>query len=369
VRSRAFALLAAATTFGATVFAHAIVTALGFAMQAVSGPLTGGPALYAIFVDGLAGAGIVLWELHRAAGVITRGAECVEAAETARAQAGVLGRPALAVVTLYLVLRVCDEPGMREPLSAGLAAAGAMVGAAAVALFCLIILPLALARMRFGEQMIASANRAREDLERLTATLEFLAQPRWALSLSGSAIVLFAPVFFDHARGPDGHMALAVLEMWNSQVVAFYGTVAGVVVIAWSCLKDWRGALSCTTADVVAATVGAWLSLHTGLVPGFDAPLGDENAVRVWDLVAAGTAVMAGQTFALAAASAETGAAAGTAVALCACLAWLISCAATPGALLPITGIVALVLSRCFRMALDTLFPRYRSVDEVFRRK
>jgi hypothetical protein len=218
--------------------------------------------------------------------------------------------------------------------------------------------------------MIASANRAREDIERLTMPLEFLAEPRWAFSTSGSAIVLLALVLFDRARAPDGRMVSVVLEMWNSQAVTFYGTALAVFVIAWRWLKGWRGALACTVATVFAATLGAWLLLHAGLVPGLDVPLGLGSAIRGWDLVAAGTAIIAGLMLQPAAGFGEGNDAARTGTVLCTGLAWLIPCAVTPGAFLPVAGVAAaLVLMPCCYVALNTLLPRYRSVEEVFGRK
>lgn len=377
LRSRELALVAAATVFGAVVLAHGIVTTLGLGVQGVLGAIADfsgqGPedAAYAIFLDGLAGIAIVLWTLQGAAAAIAQGADSATAADTARARSLLLGRPLLLVVTIYLLLPLYYQFRFLgfAPLSfIEISAIAAIVGAATVAFFCFVVLPLIIDGARFDERMIARANRAQEDIERLTMPLEFLAAPRWALSVSGSAMVVAALVFFDRVRVPDGLTGFAVLESWNFQAVTFYGTVLAVLVIAWRWLRGWRGAVACTVAAVFAATLGAWLSLHAGLVPGLDAPLRD--GIRVWDLVTAGTAIIAGQMLVLAAGIGGVTTIPRAGSVLCIGLAWLISCAATPGVLLPIAGTAAaLVLLPCFQVALDTLLPRYRSVEEVFGRK
>jgi hypothetical protein len=370
MRSRELALLAAATVCGAVVSAHAIVTALAAVAHAVFGPLADASATYAVFLDGLAAIGIVLYALHGAAAVISQGEDSASAADAARTQAVRLGCPALLAVMLSLVLRLCYRIGVLGAPSSVMAVASAIIGAAAVAFFCVVAMPLVIAVMRFDEHTIARANRAREDIERLALPLEFAAQPRWALTICGVAIVLLALVLFDRVRGPDGTMAFAVLAMCNARAVATYGMVMAVLAITWRMSKSWRGALACTAADVFAATLGAWLSLHAGLVPGLDFPLGGGSAIRAWDLVTAGLAVVAGQMLGLIAQSGRESITARSGVALCTGLAWLICCAATPGALLPLTGTAAaLVLLPCLRVALDTLLPRYRSVEEVFGRK
>jgi hypothetical protein len=126
--------------------------------------------------------------------------------------------------------------------------------------------------------------------------------------------------------------------------------------------------------------------LRTGLVPPVDAKFFDFVVLRAWEIATIGTAGIAGLIFlagsaaggraydaatAQLSATAALSASAGTIVciALMASLASVI--ALSPGGALPaIAGAVAaLLLMPCCRVALFTLFPRFRSAEEVFRRK
>lgn len=126
----------------------------------------------------------------------------------------------------------------------------------------------------YTEEFIARANLAREAWERRMAPLGFIAQARWAFSLSGAALVLATLAGF-------GMRGLHLGEAWP------YFPIAGVFWVAALALvtRDWRmtaaltGAFALVVALALAARAGAhgafdrvdiaWLSLAcaTGAVP------------------------------------------------------------------------------------------------------
>jgi hypothetical protein len=301
----------------------------------------GGIVLSQGLTPALAGSAVALWALRCALAAASEadGAACVA---VARSEARLVGIPA------FLTAAICQALTQVEAVSAIAAA----LGAVATVVYVLVVLPTALGRMAFDEATIARANRAREALERLAARLDFLEQPRWALSLSGIALVLLALILLDPAA----------TRLWTVRPFADSGTAAAVFAIGWVWLRTWRIALATAASAALAATLAAWAFAHVGTL----AP---------WTHVAAGMGAIAALAFVLAAGLAESGVSAALNVrigtVLCAALAWLIAAVTEPfaAALALAAALTCVLLLPAFLVALGTVLPRYRSVEDVFGRK
>lgn len=394
LRSLRFAAIAGLICAGAMVSSCGTLTVLGWLLpHARSGAIwnfsgTFGVA-FAIFVDGLVAMGLVLWQLRSAAREVPAGAASEAAALSARDRTLGAGIVSLLCVTAPVLLPLYREVRRLEFYSASSlesSALAAIAGAAAVMWFCFVVLPLLAAGSGFSEQSIARINRRQEWLRRALAPLEFLLKPRWALSITGIAAIVFALVFLDRVQTSDGSTVFAVLQIWNARAVTFYGTLLAILVtgIVWT--RSWRKALSSAAAAVYSATVAAWFALRTGFVPPVDAVLFDYFPVLAWEMAAVGSAASAGLVFLLGSVSmasgrdgedaqqAMTGALAESAGALiCIAVAALLANAlafSVPGIILAITSVfAALVLFPCFYVAVNALLPRYRSAEEVFGRE
>jgi hypothetical protein len=249
----------------------------------------------------------------------------------------------------------------------------AAMGAVIAGILCFAVFPMALSLIAADEASIARANRAGERVQRLLAPLEFLLAPRWALSATGIAAVLFALVFFDSARVFGGHVGFAMLWIWRTSGLVFLATVAMVFIGSLVWLRSWRMALAGTAAAAIAASAACWLAFRTGLVPPLDQGFGDYVTLRAPEMLAPATALFAGLAFLLAGAMDDDIEAAlavrGDAI-LCIALMALLACLPTPSLFFPLFAVLAaLVLMPVFIVALQALVPRYRSVEEIFGRR
>jgi hypothetical protein len=392
LRSLRFAAIAGLICAGAIVFSSGTLTVLGWLLpRAQSGAIwnfsgTFGVA-FAIFVDGLVAAGLVLWQLRSAAADVSAGAPDEAAALSARDRTLGLGVASLLCVTAPVLLPLCREVRHLEFFSAFLAPSlAAIVGAAAVLWFCFVMLPLLIAGSGFSEQAIARINRRQEWFQRALTPVEFLLEPRWALSITGIAAILFALVFLDRVQTSGGSTVFAVLQIWNARAVTFYGTLLAILLIGVVWTRSWRKALSSAAAAVYSATVAAWFALRTGFVPPVDAISFDYFPFLAWEVAAMGSAASAALIFLFGSVSmasvrdvedaqqSMTGALAVSAGAIiCIAMTALLASAlafSAPGIVLAITSVLAaLVLFPCFYVALNALLPRYRSTEEVFGRE
>jgi hypothetical protein len=395
LRSFRLSAIAGLLSAAAVALAQGLLIVLGWSLSPArfgaiydfSGP--GGDVNLAIFTEGLVAAGLVLWQLRIAVAKVSAGATPHAAARTSRDRSLGVGIASLLSVmapTLLPLYREVRERDFFTGSSIEASAIAAVVGAAVAMWFCFVVLPLVVAESRFPEEAIVRFNRAQERLQRALTPLEVLMEPRWALSATGIAAIVFALIFLDRVRISDGRTTFAVLEIWNSHAVTFYGTALAIFAIGIVWTRSWRAALSCTIAAVSSATIAAWLALRTGFVPSLDAVSFDYSGFRAWEMVATGSAVIAGLVFLVgsaAAARAPDGKAAQQALAtrlsesasavvcivLAALLASILSLSPA-GVILAIAGAAAaLVLMPCCYVALNTLLPRYRSVEEVFGRK
>jgi len=395
LRSLRFAAIAGVACAGAMVSSCGALAVLGWLLpRAQSGAIwnfSGAPGgvAFAIFMDGVVAAGLVLWQLRIAATEVSQGAVSDAAARAARNRSLGLGVASLLSVTAPKLLMLYREVRNLEIYSASsleASALAAIVGAAVVMWFCFVVLPLVIAGSRSSEEAIVHINRSDEWFQRAVATIDFLLEPRWALTVTGIAAILFALAFLDRSRMSDGRTAFAVLEIWNTQAVTFYGTGLAIFAIGLVLTKSWRGGLSGAVAAVFSGTIAAWIALRTGLVPSPDATTFDYFGFRAWEMAATGSAAIAGLLFlvgSVAGAGAHDGKAAQQEMAtalsesagavICIALTSVLASvfALSPaGTLLAIAGpAAALVVQPCLYVALNTLIPRYRSVEDIFGRK
>jgi hypothetical protein len=192
----------------------------------------------------------------------------------------------------------------------------------------------------FGEAFIARANRAAENRARLLDIAAQVAVPRWAMAVSGIAVVMAALAWFEIMPGdpPD----------YPGFVVA----AAAVFLLS----RDWRTAVA---AALCAALL--WLARADIALPFFVLPAlllsacvreRPERGAEAWRLTLEEEG--GGLWFA----------ALGLAVLL------ILDGAATfleLGLAAQIAFLVALVFFPALAAALWTLFPRYRSVEEIYR--
>jgi hypothetical protein len=342
------------------------VAALSFALLIVSGCLSTAAHLGVaeIFVDSLVAAALVLWQLKIAATEISAGAATDAAAWTARNRTL---RPG--IVSLILVI----IPGFVTTATA----LAALMGAVVAIWFCLVVFPRLIAGSPVPEKTIMRFNRTRELLQRALSPIEFLQESRWALSATGIAAILFALIALDRVHTSDSRTVFAVLEIWNTSAIAFYGTALAIFAIGIVLTRSWREALSIAVAAIWAGTLAAWFVLRTGF---------NANAFPASNIAATGVAVVAGLLFLVGSASTgkvrdakeaqqamTTALAESVSAVVCIAVAALLASGlalSLPGIILSITSaIAALVLLPCFFVAVNALLPRYRSADEVFGRE
>jgi hypothetical protein len=372
VRSLKLALIAAAVPFGTVQVANAALVLIDL-LARHRGWFTAVPAAgFTISLAALVAAGFALWRLRSFADAASAGGEATPAS----------WGPGVAALLAFWLCRLLPlyPDGLVAFRHGGVsgsvvAAVAATAGVSSAALFAFLVLPAALRLMRLDETAIARANRAAERFRNAAARLDFLTQPRWALSASGIAVILFTLAFFDRARGPDGQLHYAVLALWRTQPLPPLGTLIAVLAIGLVWLRAWRLALAVGLASAFAASVYAWLALRIGLTPRLDAAVFDYTPIRSFEMLAPCIALTAGLAFLVAAAIApddDFGAALDGRgfTATCIALAAAIACLPTPAVLMPAVALVAaLIVLPAFHGAIAALWPRYRSVDEVFGRR
>lgn len=223
-------------------------------------------------------------------------------------------------------------------------------------------------RLSYSERFIAAANAARERRERIADALSFLAVPRWALSIAGSAIVLSTVAFFGAA--PLREIAAPSFFAARLGLAALAAFSASVLL-----LRDWRSAAAVTLALAADVLFGLWAA-ESGA--GFVLPSVALAACAVppmWLARAAAKHARDGDNAATAmlralhgrgadAILAATLPALGWSAALLAGLAVRFETAAAFASLA-----AAAFAFPAFAVALHALLPRYRTADEVFGRR
>jgi hypothetical protein len=306
------------------------------------------------------GACITVWLLHAMAAERARGADMTAAVRAAFAR--------------------CTNPGILAMLGActGIAviaypyftlAPAIGIGAALMLIVCLIVPPLAASALPLNEAFVARANRARELGVRIFSWLAVLAVPRWAFATIGIFAVLSAIVCLDPA----------FLPFWPVAVVQYASVFAGVGLLGAIGLADWRAFFSCSIPPFAASLLGAWASARFGVV------LHDAIVISLLAGSAAGAGFAyflaapigqyrrAGDPLMIAVARALSEAGAIVFTLTCTLALALLALAVMQNfspaiALLPVFHLAGmLILLPAIVAALDDLFPRRRSVEELYR--
>jgi hypothetical protein len=181
-------------------------------------------------------------------GDITR--RILDAAEPAAA-----GREALAAVLLPAVLCLVAGAALivgwlfHDGRMLGLGAAAEL---AAAGFSVLAVIPFAAAVLPFGELFFVGANRVRERRESVLRVAANVIEPRWAMSLSGIALVLATLGWF----GAAPHLAHSALfaqpALWGASALLLF-------LIAFAAGRDWRDALAATLALATLALLCLFL--------------------------------------------------------------------------------------------------------------
>ena len=258
----------------------------------------------------------------------------------------------------------------RDVRHLGLAAACAIPAtAASAALFTSFGASL----MRFGEAFFTRANRARERREALLRVATIIVVPRWGLSLSGVTLVFAVLGWFGAAPLLDHSTLFA-------QPALAAGSLLGVFLVACAMTRDWREAAAAVLALGALALFSAWLwgwavghptasafvDIVVSCATAFLAMLavagrsrayrrdGDDPAVaRLRALEDVGAAPW----------FAALGAAAATAP-------WIVlhGSTATLAVLFLFAALAALVAQPAIATGLESIVPRRRSLDELYKR-
>lgn len=262
----------------------------------------------------------------------------------------------------YLLMLCVDIFILGDSVSSTIIVAHFMLGLSAALLGASLC-----AYFPFSEQFIARANAVRERRERLLEKYFPEIQSRWALSVAGIAIVLSTVAMFE---------ARAAHVPWTTG--AFLGFSAGIIfmLMGFSALaREWRMALALTLANLFVGVLVFWTS--TRLYPDPESfflpamlmlssvPLGI-IAVRARSYLKEGNTV----TLALAIAVRDEGAIAvvlGIAVGAPGICGMIMSGKLSPALVFAVAStFAALLLFPALTIAIHTLLPRYRTVDEVF---
>lgn len=252
------------------------------------------PWLVSLSWTAIVTAGLALWMGHGFAQDTARGTSANAAAFAAMRKLRPVALVTFGAQCLYLwsLMRSYSfEGGFRDSLflDAVLMSAGTAIGL----FLCFLFLPLLLGAIRPSESTVARFNRVSERRERWLDHLVRFAEPRWALSVTGVAVVLLMIVGFDYRLPPSPLVFLWTRPGLAAAIGFGIAGIAGALV-----MRDWRGFFACALPAAFAASFGAWLAYRSGLTE-LDAPFADYFFLRAWQVVGAGTVVGAGLTCAI----------------------------------------------------------------------
>lgn len=295
----------------------------------------------------------------------------LDAATPADAARETLAR-ALGALLLAVVIGVALTVAwlFRDARALGL---GGASGFAAAALSVLAIVPFAFAMLPFGEPFFVAANRARERRETWLRNATLVTDPRWALSLSGSAIVLATLGWFGAEPLLRHSALLAQPGLWGASALIVFLSAFGLA-------RDWRDAVAATLALAALVLLALYL---WGRASGH---LGATSFVEI--VVAAALALFlmlgsiaqtrryrrSGDTMAVARLRAieDAGLAPwfGALGAAGAAAPWVLvhGSTATLALLFPLSVAAALLGQPALATALESLIPRRRSLGELYGR-
>ena len=246
---------------------------------------------------------------------------------------------------------------------------GAAAEIASAAVSVLAIVPLVASVLPFGEGFHTAANRAAERREEVLRLSTRVVEPRWALSLSGVALVMAVLGWFGMAHSA----LLAQPALWRASAL-------GAFLIAFALGRDWREALAAMLALATLVLLGLWLWGRATGRPTLT------TLIEIAAVIAASGLVMSvalasrqrfragGDESAIARLRALEGlslsplfGAAGAAVAL---LPWVVvhGSLATLAVLFLLAGVAALLLQPAIATALEAVVPRRRSLGQLYGR-
>ncbi|MGQ0741326.1 MAG: hypothetical protein ACT4OG_03395 [Alphaproteobacteria bacterium] len=288
---------------------------------------------------------------------VARGLDPLDAVRMTLSRSTVFAAAALAVAFGGAV--ALDYPNV--------AAIPAMALAAMIALVpCVLLPPLFVGVVPVREAHIARFNRTREWRERALSWFAVFSIPRWSYAAAGIAAVVAAIVYFDRS--------FPFLWQAMSLPALALAALTGLLAVAFG---NWRNLLSCGAAAFAAMIFGAWCAVKLG--------------AEIWQAAfhslvfwGAGAALLYFMAFRLShyrrnepmviACSRAVDETAGPAVLLslglvAAVLSGALVDALTPAAaLVPVAQLAAaLILFPSLAAALDDLFPRRRSLKELYR--
>jgi len=112
-----------------------------------------------------------------------------------------------------------------------------------------VLMPVAVSLLRFDENFVARANRARERRQRFSERMALVAEPRWAMSFCGIAVVFLALGWFG---------ALPAMRQEAGAVALRAVSLAAVVIAAGFFLRGWREGVATGFAVATAGLIGLW---------------------------------------------------------------------------------------------------------------
>jgi hypothetical protein len=295
--------------------------------------------------------------------LICEGAPPRQAFMAALWRSGLLAVLALAALALPVLplFKSTGQPVVGD-VAAALAAVLGFVAAALAVLSFSILFP-------YTEDFIARANRARERRQAWMGRLDIIAEPRWGFAVLGTALIL----------GTLEGFGIKSLSLAADAVSYFPLTALALLLVFLSAMRDWRlaAAAMLTLALVIGLTLAAWANGMPPLVAFHLLNLGLAWAAGAVPLLVLGAswsrALKQGAEPgpALMLALREDGPTA-AAVALIGAVPALVPLFATLPKPMPVAVAACAAPFALFPIfaglgiALYTLLPRYRSVEEVF---
>lgn len=356
-RSLRLAAYAACATLACAIWPMGIAASLAFGHTAQFLPV-----LFPMTV--IAGA-VLLRQIAAYAADTGRGMEANAAAAASRNPGLRTGAMALLVAGFGGALRAW--PSLPGFTANGIAAAGEWL---TFLFLSSAVLPAFLVTVAAHEDVVAKANRAREWRENALLPVSALALPRWGFSVLGIAAVLTATIFFS-----DKMQILPAL--WRAGGVSLAAIAAAAGFCSALAARDWRAFAAGAAAPLLASSAGVWLAVHAS--PDL-APQGGAILLMTAANAGAGTTLLLGaQAFygrldetvemGFLRAVLEFGvvlAAAIVAAMMAAPFAAGPAWSASLVLVLCVSFALGIILLAALSAVLRDLFPRYRSVEELY---
>jgi hypothetical protein len=291
---------------------------------------------------------------------VARGSDANGAVRTALSRGALPG--ILTMLALSAAIAAIVYPDFRIAPAIG-------VGFALMVVVVFLLPALAASILPLNEAFISRVNRARERRERLVSIFAIFTIPRWAFATAGITAVLFTIMFFN----------ASFATVWELAMKPYAIAFAGIGMLGAIGMRNWRGFFSCGVPAFVASIFGAWAIMPFGLTPHDAAEL----SLLLGSAAGAGFIYFLGLPMAAYLRAGDPMMIAfsralndwGAAVFILGCVLALVLLGAamtndiSPAlAILPLFQIAgALILFPAIAAALDDLFPRRRSLEELYR--